>query len=181
MLKKAVCALLVLCALSCCLLPAASAAAAQPTGVITLKLKSDVAGCLYLNSDNFIEITSDNVVLNTNRDAPVSVSDYAGTVYYCPLVAGRTYYVNYELVAADGYELPDQLNEGDVQIECDKGMTVYSVQIVQANTRDENGEVKHFKGLLIHASVVVDSNHFWQRPFGFLYDIYLKIRAWSLY
>ena len=178
MLKKAICALLAICVLSCCLLPAA---AAQPTGVIAVKLKSDVAGCLYLNSDNFIEIASDNVVLNPERAAPVSVSDYAGTVNYCPLEAGRTYYVSYELVAAEGYELPDWLNEGDVQIECDKGVTVYSVQIVRANKHDENGEVTHFKGLLIRASVVVDSNHFWKRVFGYLYDIYLKIRAWSLY
>ena len=178
MLKKAVSALLVLCMLSCCLLPAA---AAQPTGVITLKLKSDVAGCLYLNSGNFIEITSDNVALNAQRDAPVSISDYAGTVEYCPLKAGRTYYVSYSLVAAEGYELPDQLTDGDVQIECDKGVTVLSAQIVRANYHGENGETIPFKGLLIRAAVVVDSNHFWQRIFGRLYDIYLKIRAWSLY
>ena len=179
MLKKSIGILLAVCILSCCLLPAA--AAARPTGVITLKLKSDVAGCLYLNSDNFIEITSDNVVLNTNRTAPVSVSDYAGTVNYCPLKAGRTYDVSYDLIAADGYELPDRLTDGDVQIECDKGVTVYSVQIAKANIRDESGEVKSFKGLLIRASVVVDSNNFLQRVFGYLYDICLKIRAWSLY
>lgn len=180
MLKKTVCALLALCVLSCCLLPA-SAAALRPTGEIRLKLNSDVAGCLYLNSNNFIEILSDNVILNPDRDAPVSVSDYAGTVYYCPLEAGRTYYVSYSLVAADGYVLPEKLSDGDVTIECGKGVTVYSVQITTKNVRNDEGVIETSKGLQIHASVVVDSNHFWERIFGFLYDIYLKIRAWSLY
>ena len=178
MLKKTMSALLIVCLLSCCLLPAF---AAQPTGEIRLKLNSEVAGCLYLNSDCFIEILSDNVILDPERDAPVSVSDYAGTVNFCPLEAGRTYYVSYELVAADGYVLPEKLNEGDVKIECGKGVTVLSTQITRKSVRNDEGVIDSSRGLLIRSRIVVDSNHFWKRVFGYLYDIYLKIRAWSLY
>ena len=178
MLKRTMSALLAVCLLCCCLLPAA---AAKPTGRIALKLNSDVAGCLYLNSDNFIEILSDNVILDPDRNAPVSVSDYAGTVNFCPLEAGRTYYVSYELVAADGYELPEKLNDGDVQIECGKGVTVLSTQITRKSVRGDDGVIDNAKGLLIRSKIVVDSNRFYKRVFGFLYDIYLKIRAWSLY
>lgn len=178
MLKKSICALLVLCALSCCLLPAA---AVNDPGVIAVKLNSDVAGCLYLNSDNFIEILSDNVMLDPERTAPVSVSDYAGTVNFCPLEAGRTYYVSYSLVAADGYTLPEKLNDGDVTIECGKGVTVLSTQITTKSVRDDQGVIDRSRGLLIRSKIVVDSNSIFRRIFGFLYDIYLKIRAWSLY
>ena len=44
----------------------------------------------------------------------------------------------------------------------------------------EDGTVTVEKGLRIQARVVVDGRLF-QRITGFLYDIYLKIRAWSLY
>ena len=179
MLKKTISVLLILCALSGCLLIPASAE--SDAGVISVRLKSDVAGCLYLNSDNFIEILSDNVILDPYRAAPVSVSDYAGTVDFCPLVAGRTYFVSYELVAADGFTLPEELTEDNIKIECDKGVTVLSTHITKKSIRNEDGTMETSQGLLIRSRLVVDSNHFYKRVFGFLYDVYLKIRAWSLY
>ena len=178
MLKKTISVLLVLCALSCCLIPAM---AEGDPGVISVRLHSDVAGCTYRESANFIEILSDNVILDPERDSPVSISDYAGTVELCPVKAGRTYDVSYMLVAAEGCTLPAVPDDSNVKIEHGKNITVWSVQRVVADKRSENGEWVRHEGLMIRASVVVDSNNFLKRVFGFLYDIYLKIRAWSLY
>jgi len=177
MLKKTISVLLILCALACCLIPAF---AESDAGVISVRLKSDVAGCTYRDSGNFIEILSDNVILDPKRDAPVSVSNYAGTPERCPVEAGRSYDVNYELVAAEGYTLPAVLDDSNVKIEHGKNITVWSIQRVTANKRNEDGEWVRSEGLLIRATVVVDGNVF-QRVFGYLYDVYLKIRAWSLY
>ena len=84
------------------------------------------------------------------------------------------------LSAADGFELPDKLRDGDLLIECEKGVKVISSQIVYARIRQSDGSFTDFKGLNIYAQVTVDGN-FLQRIAGFFFDAYLKIRAWSLY
>lgn len=178
MLKKCISVLLAVCAVCCCcMLPAA---AERELGVISVRLNSDVAGCTQESTQALIELLSDNVVYKPDRVHPVSVSDYAGTVEYCPLVAGRTYFVTYMLSAADGYTLPDKLQDGDVQIECGKGVTVYATQITVASIRGEDGTFTYEKSLTIQARVLVDGNIF-QRIVGWIYDQYLKLRAWSLY
>ncbi|MBQ7595165.1 MAG: hypothetical protein IJU45_00710 [Clostridia bacterium] len=177
MLKKTISVLLVICSLFLLMTPVS---ALKETGVISLKLNSDIAGLTYADSEQLFEIKSDNVVYSKTHEFPVSVSDYAGTSSRDTIVAGRTYYIDYSLSAADGYVLPEKLEKGDVEIECGKGVKVLNTQIVTGNYRQPNGEMLTVKGLNVTAKVLVDGNIF-QRIAGFFYDIYLKIRAWSLY
>lgn len=179
MLKKTVSVLLALCAvLYCCLLPAA--AEEKELGVISVKLNSDIAGLTDKDADKLIELKSDNVVYCTDDGVPLLISNYAGTQERGELKAGRSYTIYYMLRAAEGYTLPDALQEGDVEIECGKGVTVLAKQITTSAKRGEDGEIDHTHGLRIFAKVVVDGNML-QRAFGFLYDLYLKIKAWQLY
>ena len=176
MMKKAFSVLLALCAVCCCLLPAA----AVEMGTIKVKLNSDLAGLTEKDVVGFIEIKSDNVVSSQQDGGPVSVADYSGTPEFGALVAGRTYFIDYALVAADGYTLPDKVEDLDVEIECGKGVTVYHTPIVSGPYRDEDGVMREYKGFRIQAKVVVDGNAF-QRIIGWIHDLILKIEAWSLY
>ena len=177
MLKKILSVLLAACVMSCCLLPAF---AQSELGTIRVKLNSDVAGYTENDIDRFIVIQSDNVVSSQQDGGPVSVADYAGTPEFGALVAGRTYFIDYAMVAADGYTLPDKLEDVNVEIECGKGVSVYHTAIVSGPYRDETGEMHEYKGFRIQAKVVVDGNAF-QRIIGVIHDLILKIEAWSLY
>ncbi|MBR4727860.1 MAG: hypothetical protein IK080_08230 [Clostridia bacterium] len=172
MLKRSIAILLALCALGCCLLPAA---AQQPTGTIRVHLRSDVAGLNEDDTDMLLTLSTDTVYCSS-----VLIADYAGTQESGALVAGRTYTAYYSFKAADGYELPEALTEGDVEITCDKGVTVYAVQRTVSAVRNENGEMRDDPSVRIYAEIVVDGNPA-QRIFGWIYDLILKIKAWSLY
>ena len=174
MVKKAISVLLALCAVCWCVLPAA---AQRETGKIAVKLNSDIAGATYKDAGRLIELKTDNVVLSTRGDGPVYTVDYAGTPVSGELKAGRTYNIYYSLTAADGYTLPDTLNDGAVEIECGNGVKVISTQIVSLNDRNGNPV---YRGVKIYATVTVDSSTF-QRIIGYIYDVILKIKAWSLY
>ena len=180
MFKRLIAIIAVICVLCGCAAFAAAQDEQNETGVISVKLNSDITGLTNNDVKKLIELKSDNVVLSTRRNSPVSISDYAGTPTTEPVKAGRTYYISYSLTAAEGYTLPEELHDGDVVIECGKGVTVYSTQLVSANIRDENDDFHLYRGLVIRASVVVDGNAF-QRVIGFVYDLILKIKAWSLY
>ena len=177
MLKKSISVLLVICSLFLLMTPVS---ALKETGVISLKLKSDIAGLTYIDAEQLFEIRSDNVVYSKTHQFPVAVSDYAGTHTRDTIVAGRIYYLDYYLSAADGYDLPEKIEEGDLEIECGKGVEVLYSQIAIGNYRQPNGEFVRIKGLRVTAKILVDGNAF-QRIAGFFYDIYLKIKAWSLY
>ncbi|MBR3553019.1 MAG: hypothetical protein IKN72_06490 [Clostridia bacterium] len=177
MLKKIIGVLLAVLVVCLCLLPAA---AQNETGVITLKLNSNIAGCTERDVEQLIQIKSGNVVYGGYRSSPESVADYAGTADSGKLKAGRTYNIHYHLSAAEGYALPESVTADNVKIECDKGVKVISVQITSGKYREESGELVTHYGLLIYASVVVDGNIF-QRVAGWFYDLILKARAWSLY
>ena len=175
MRKKILSLLLAVCALGACLLPAAAQSAPAP---VKVKLNSAIAGLTYQNTAQLIELQSDNVVCRA--EGAVSVSDYAGTVDFGPIVAGRTYFISYDLSPAAGFTLPEPLKAGDVEIACEKGVTVYSVQLVTAPIRNDDGTFTQVKGICINAKVVAQGN-FLQRIAGVVYDVYLKLRAWSLY
>ena len=177
MKKKTVAVLLALIAVLCCVQPAA---ALQQTGVIRVRLNSDIAGLTENNAKKLIELKTDNVVYRAEHGGPISISDYGGTMEQGTLVAGRTYYFYYMLQAADGYELPDALNDGDVEIECGKGVTVINTSITRGHYRNDDGTFDDVKGLMIYAAVVVDGNVV-QRIIGVIHDVILKIKAWSLY
>ena len=176
-IKRITAAALLLCVLFCAPTQAAGLSEIESVAV---KLRSDLAGATEDEYDRCIELQSDNVVFTSRGDGPVSVSDYSGDMEQSPLVAGRTYYIDYTLEAADGYELPDNSAPVDVKAECEDGVTVIYSRNVSANIRQKDGSFKLYKGLQITARVVVKGNIF-ERIIGFFYDIYLKIRAWSLY
>ncbi len=157
-----------------------TAFAEEPVGQIRVRLKSDVAGATQEDVQRFIELTSGHAVLGFQWNEPVSVADYAGTPESGKLVAGRTYYVDYVLGAAEGYVLPETLTDENLVIECEKGVTVISRQIVTASVRNETGGFTNYKGLRGYAKLVVDGNAI-QRMVGILHDLILKIKAWSLY
>ena len=176
MLKKIICMLLAISVVCFCMLPAA----AKETGVITLRLNSNIAGRTERDIEQLIEIKSENVIYSKYRTTPVAVSDYAGTPDSGKLQAGRSYDIRYQLSAAEGYELPEAVTADNVKIECGKGVNVYAVQITRGTYREENGELVTYRGLQIYASVVVDGNVF-QRVIGWFHDLILKAKAWSLY
>ena len=177
MLKKSIALFLAVCAVCCCLLPAAAQAEIGPMAV---KLNSNIAGCTNRDVDQLIELESDNIILSTRDKEPVYIVDYAGTSVSGEVVAGRTYFAYYVLEAAEGYALPDALEEGDISIACGKGVSVISTQIVTAPTKIDGVWVESFRGLRIYAKVLVDGS-FFQRLIGRIHDVILKIRAWSLY
>ena len=178
-LKRTISILLVICAVLGCIMPAF--AQESTGGKISLRINSDIAGLTEKDAEKLIEIKGGNVVYSTRGDGPVSINDYAGTHTAEPLAAGRTYNIYYTLTAADGSTLPDSLIEKDLEIECGKGVTVISSQIVTAKEKTEDGIfIENFRGLMIYAVVKVDGNVF-QQIYGFIYDLILKIRAWSLY
>ena len=177
MIKKTLCVILALFSLLCCLTPAS---AQREMGKISVKLRSDIAGVTEEETEKLIELKSDNVVFSYESGTPVSFYDYAGSVYNEPAVAGRKYGVDYLLEAAEGFTLPEKIEAGDLDIECDSGVRVISASIVSARKRDADGDFYTFTGLRITAEILADGNLF-ERIAGFFYDIYLKIRAWSLY
>ena len=177
MKKKTIAVLLALIAVLCCVQPAA---ALQKTGVIRVRLTSDISGLTENNVEKLIELKTDNVVTRVEHGGAFSIADYGGSPAPGPFVAGRTYYFHYMLQAADGYELPEALSDGDVEIECGKGVTVINTSITYGHYRLDDGTYDDTRGLMIHAKVVVDGNAI-QRVVGVIYDIILKIRAWSLY
>ena len=168
-------ALILLC--GCLLLPVH---AESSVGAVKLRLRSDVAGYACSDYSRFMEIVSGNVIYNTRSAGPVYASDYGGTSDHGKLVAGRTYYVSYVVQAADGYALPDKIDDVDLSFDCGKGVSVITSQIVVADVRTDDGTFVRYKGLRVYAKLVVDGNIF-QRIAGYFTDLYLKIRAWSLY
>lgn len=176
-MKKTLSVLLATCLLAACLLPAFAAA---PVGKVSIRLSSDIAGCTRADYAQIFEIVSGNVVYSFHSDSPVLISDYAGTGEYAHMTAGRTYFIEYMLEAADGCELPDAFPDGDVEISCGKGVTVLAQQIVTATIRNADGEYEPFKAFCIQAKVVVDGTAI-QRIIGLFTDLILKIKAWSLF
>ena len=145
-----------------------------PKSPVALHLRSDLDGLVYSDYERFSEILCDSVVFHVKGDdSAVYVSDYAGAVCYDPLKAGRTYYVYYSYLPAAGCALPETIDEDGVSLTCDAGVRVYSYAVTGLPTDTD-------RTLQIAATVTVDGN-LWQRFVGRLYDIYLKIRAWSLY
>ena len=177
MTKRILSLAVAVCIAFCCVLPAF---AAEDAGKISVKLNSNLAGLTAADAEKFIEIKGGNVVYSTHGDGPVSVSDYSGTHVNEALVAGRTYYIDYVLTAADGYTLPDSVSDGEVEIECGDGVRVITSQIVSAREKTDGIFIETFRGLRIYATVKVDGNIF-QRIIGFIYDMIIKARAWSLY
>ena len=176
-MKKALSFVLVICLL---LVFAGFSYAEETVDEISLRLNSDIAGLTENDTEKLIEIRKGNVVYSMRGDGPVSIYDIAGTPEPGAVVAGRTYSIYYTLTAAEGYALPDKLPEGNLEIECGNGVKVISSQVVTAKEYSDGISPENFRGLMIFAQVKVDGSLL-QRLYGFVYDMVLKIRAWSPY
>ena len=173
MMKKTISFLLAAILLFSALVPVLAADAEKPT--TRMHLRSDLAGMKPADYTKFAEIEGGVLDFNTvTRVNPVSVSDYSGTglMNTDELKAGREYVIYYDLYPADGFVLPQTKEELDIQFDCDKGAQVITYNITRG--RDNQRMVN------IMAVVIVDGSLF-QRIIGWLYDRYIKARAWSLY
>lgn len=174
MMKKTICFLLTIVLLFSTLVPVLAADDGE-TPTTRLHLRSDLAGMKPSNYTKFADIESDVLDFNTvTRTDPVYVSDYSGTALIDTeeLTAGREYEVDYDLYPVNGFVLPQTKEELDIQFDCDKGVRVITYNITRGN-----GDQR-----MVHimAVVIVDGNWF-QRIIGWLYDRYIKAKAWSLY
>lgn len=174
-MKKWIAILLTLCVLSGVLL--LPAGAQQETGVISLRLNSNVAGCTRENADRLIEIRSGNVVPGCGGERAIFIANAAGGSEGAHMDAGRTYTITYTLGAAEGYTLPETLSDGDVQIETGKGVAVLHCGVIRL--ADVTGG-EPVRALRITANVKVDGTAV-QRFIGWLRDLILKIRSWQMY
>lgn len=177
MLKKSMALVLAICAALCCIMPAYGA---EKSDKISVKLNSDIAGLTEKDYEKLAEIKSGNIVYSFESGLPVLIADYAGTAESGPVKAGRIYYFYYNFTAAEGYTLPDEINDSTIDIQCGKGVKVIAANIVTAKKNDAKLNVVNYRGLAIYAEVKVDGNIF-QRITGFIYDMILKAKAWSLY
>ena len=180
-MKKTVSAVLVVCLLLCCLhMPAAAQAEEQ---VIRLRINSDVAGCTEDDCARIAEILSPQVVYRFTRSGrgPVLIAAAAGGSPNGPIEAGRMYTLTCMFAAADGYALPDTLSEGDVVLECGKGITVISCEVVNMSLGlNDDGTAKTEKALRVYVKLIADGSVF-RRMIGIIKDLIQRIRAWSLY
>ncbi len=164
-----------------CLLPMASAL--PECGQISLRLHSDIAGCTEKDVDQIMEILSPQVIgyVNKSGNGPIDIANYAGGPEYAHMEAGRSYTITYMLTAAEGYELPEELADGDVVFDCGKGVDVVYCKVASMHVSNPDPHVdERIRVLRIMANVVVDGNPL-QRVIGWFRDIILKIRSWQLY
>ena len=179
-MKKRVIAFLTACLLRYAfVLPAA--AADGGTQKISLCLRSDVAGCTEDDGDKLLEIRSPQVKLRAVNGIYISHAA-GGSLFGARMEPGRRYTLEYALVAADGCTLPETVAEGDVELECGKGVSVVSCRIVEYYTGRRNDDGSHIteRTLMIVANVVTDSTVL-QRVVGWFRDLWLRIRWWQLY
>ena len=176
-MKKLISVLLVLSVMLCCLAPLAMA---EPEcGTIRIRLNSNVAGCTEQDVDKLIELLSPQVTWYNNPSNPVSIANAAGGAEHAHMEAGREYAITYMLKAADGYELPAELADGDVEFECGEGVTVIYCKIAEMHVPGGD-KYARTRAIRIIAKVIPDYT-FMQRIIGIIKDIILKIRSWQLY
>lgn len=180
-MKKLIAVILAVCSFFCFpLLPARARAVGN---VISLRLNSNIAGCTRADAEKLLEIRSAQVDYYKENGYAIFIADCAGGGEHAHMDAGRTYVITYTLAAAEGYTLPETLSDGDVSLECGKGVSKVSFDIIELWNTDPSaapGEAKTTRVLRITAKVVVDGTPI-QRVIGWLKDLFLKIRSWSLY
>ena len=179
-MKKLISAALAACLLLTCLLPIAAAQSEETP--ISLRLNSDIAGCTDKDVDKIIEIRSPQVVpyVDGNGNGPIHIANYAGGTEYAHMDSGRTYTISYTLVAADGYELPEEISENDIAFDCGKGVTVVYCKTAEMHIQNPDPHVDaRVRVLRIMANVVVDGTVI-QRVIGWIKDVILKIRSWQI-
>ena len=154
-----------------------AAGAKEYDSVISITLNDDIAGFDYTAPERIAVITSDNVVFEADGDSSaLQINDYAGNVYLDKLRPGRTYTFSYSITPADGFTIPDTLDDTNVNITCADGARV----IYYAKAQGAYKDGKPTYSLLLYTQVTVKGTAF-QRIIGRILDFILKIKAWSLY
>ena len=145
---------------------------------IVLEFYSDVGGKTYLDRESLCTIVSGDVMHNDIYEAyaDVSVSDYSCNSYLDEMKKGRTYYIDYLFLPKEGCDLPEEINDETVSFICEKGCEV--IWFGETRGYKKNGET--FRSFSVHTKVNADGN-FFQKLFGRIADIFLKIKTWSLY
>ena len=154
---------------------------------LTAGAAGEAAGSIYIHSDIADLTADDREMLLTVEGLPLAfcetgapavlIADAAGTQTMEKIVAGRTYTIYFTLTPVGGSVLPEKVDGSTFAISCGKGASLVSVGKVrfpQAQGQ-ENAE-----GVQIVAQVRADGN-LWERLVGKLIDLWLKVRAWSLY
>ena len=145
---------------------------------ISIRLTNDIAGLDYNDYEKIAIILSDSITYtNTLRYNCIQINDYAGNVYLEKMKPGRTYSVHLSFMPAEGFEFPEELTSSMVNIICEEGCTVWWWGKT-VGTADDGVSKEYF--LSVSAEITVKGN-FFQRIFGRLADIFLKIKAWSPY
>lgn len=140
---------------------------------LSVSFSDNIVGLTYEDYDKFGVKTSANITFD---DDPILVADYTGSAYLGEIKPGRTYYIYYNFVAADGYELPEEINEKNVSVKCSDGCSV----IWFGKTQGAYVDGKPSYGLMFYTEIKTPGS-FFQKFFGKLADIFLKIKSWSLY
>ena len=144
---------------------------------IVIELRSDIASMTCDDYRSFALIKSDNIVFDeTQRSDPLILTDCVGNIYTGKMKAGRTYSIWYTFYAADGFEIPDEMNDDTIEIICGKGVNAFWYGKTVGTGKD--GE--RLYSLSVWTDVRVDGN-FFQNIFGRLADLFLKIKSWSPY
>lgn len=144
---------------------------------IVIELRSDIAGMTIDDYRDFAIIHSDNIVFDeTQRSDPISLTDCVGNYYDGKMKPGRTYNIWYTLYAADGFEIPDEMNDDTIELICGEGTDAYWYGKTVGTGKDGGC----LASLSIWTEVRVDGN-FFQNLFGRIADFFLKVRSWSPY
>ena len=153
------------------------AAEGQNHANISACFHSDIAGLTGEDYDKLADISSGNLEFRVlDGKVRVGIHDCVGTPYNGEFKPGRTYEIDYEFVAAEGYVLPKDFTGDELDFTCDKGCKVYSCRYID----NLPAHVPQIPLLYVTTEVRVDGNLF-QRIIGKIADIILEIRAWSLY
>ena len=154
---------------------------------LTAGAAAEAAGSIYIHSDIANLTENDREQLLTVEGLPLAfcetgapavlIADAAGTQTTEKIVAGRTYTLYFTLTPVGGYVLPEAVDNSTFSVRCSKGASLLSVGKVRFPQAQD--EANH-EGVQIIAQVRADGN-LWERLFGKLADLCLKVRAWSLY
>lgn len=144
---------------------------------IVIELRSDIAGKTVNDYRDYAIIKSDNVIFDESQGSDaVLLCDYVGNIYTGKMKAGRTYTIWYTLYAADGFEIPDELDESNTEIICGKGVDCFGCFKCIGN----DGEGNPLDSISLLTEVKVDGNPF-QNFIGTIMDFFLKMMSWSMY
>lgn len=138
--------------------------------VISALFNDELEGMSDADCRKFADLSGGDLVMQDDR---VWVYDYTNMPYFDKMKPGRTYYVEFEFLKADGCEFPEELTKENVDFRCGEHNEI--VWYHYAGSSKEPHKV-----LYVCEKVVIDGNIF-QRLFGRIADFFLKVRAWSPY